>query len=136
MIRHGLELRRLNEALRLVPVLAWLVVQLSMATMPVSTMAEPHPPEIRTLFETLDTDRIVLCTPDGKQVFEKHDEHAGHAECRWCQSFASAVLPVPPTRAATVTLSSLDTGFQRNTDITPSAATESCHPSRAPPALI
>ena len=109
---------------------------LSMTTMPVVAAAQPYPPEIGALFDTLGTDRIVLCTPDGKQIFEKHDNHPDHADCQWCQGFASVVLPIQPSTAAVVTLPSLNTGFQRNTDVAPSAALHSCHPSRAPPALI
>ena len=136
MILCGSHIKRLIAALRQIPVLAWLVIQISMTGMPVSAAAEPHPPEITALFEALGTEQVVLCTPDGKQVFEKHDQHADHNECQWCQGFGSAALPTPQTASSAIALTSLDPGFRRNTSLSPANALQVCHPSRAPPALI
>ena len=136
MKRERLIRQRIFATLRMLPVLAWLAIQISMTALPVHAGTQLNAPEIAALFETLDVDRIVLCTPEGKQVFEEHDEHASHADCRWCQSFASAILPVAPTTATRATLSNHSTGFRRNSDIVSAPAFQKCHPGRAPPTLI
>ena len=135
MIRTGFPFKKLFPAMRLAPALSWLLIQLSMAAMPVSVKAEAHDPKINALFEVLGTERIVLCTPDGQQVLEQHEDHVEHAECQWCQGFASAVLPTPPTSSTALRLSAVEIGFRCNAGTIPCAGLRTCHPSRAPPFL-
>ena len=136
MIRPGLPLRNLMPVLRFIPALSWLLIQLSMAMTPVTANATTHDAEINALFEILGTDRIVLCTPEGNQVFERHQDHAEHSECDWCQGFASAVSPTPPTASTAVALSAVEIRFRHGSETKYCAGLQTCHPSRAPPVLI
>ena len=137
MIRKRL-IRRLIAPARLLPVLAWLMMQLSMAAMPITASAatNKHPPEIAALLDMPGVDRIVLCTPEGRQVVEKHDDHALHAECPWCQGFSQIILPRPPGLFAPVELSASDAAFRRNAAVFRPERPEPRPPARAPPAPV
>ncbi len=128
--------KRIRATLRLMPALAWLAVQLSMGAMPISAQATTHSPGVQALFDTLGVDRVVLCTPEGKQVHQKHDHQASHDECRWCQGFASTILPAPPAHVVPAVLSSIDAGFHGNVATVSCSSAQTCNPSRAPPVLI
>ncbi|MEL7154457.1 MAG: DUF2946 family protein [Pseudomonadota bacterium] len=138
MNRVASGIRRITAWARLLPALALLVMQVSMAAMPVAASANmaEHPAEVQALFETLGVERITLCTPSGKQTYEKHDDHATHTECPWCQGFSETLLPVPPELFAPSVLSTTDCGFTRKTAAFTPETLDHCHPSRAPPALI
>ena len=123
---------------RLLPALALIVMQVAMTAMPVAASAKSaeHRPEVQALFKTLGVDRVVLCTPEGKQVVEKHGDHAKHEDCPWCQGFAKMMGPAPANLSVPVILSDSDTGFSRNTALVQTATIAPCPPSRAPPVLI
>lgn len=136
MIPRRVRLKRIFAALRLVPVLAWLAIQLAMNAMPLTAQAETQDPELQALFDTLGVERIELCTPQGKQVHERHGDHTNHAECGWCQAFASTIVPELPFEATAFRLSEIDAGIHRNVATHSRPSLQTCHPSRAPPVLI
>lgn len=122
--------------LRLLPALAWLAVQLSMTAMPVAAAQQSHDPEVAALFETLGVDRVVLCTPDGKQVFEKHDDHAAHEDCSWCQAFSVTVVPEAPDQLSAVEFAVTGAWILDHRSPVSNLRHRACHPGRAPPVLI
>lgn len=128
--------KRLASWLRLLPALAWIAVQLSMTTMPVAESEPTHEPEIAALFEALGVERIVLCMPDGKQVLEQHGDHASHEDCPWCQGFSVTVVPDAPGQAIPAEFVSQSAWMVPRLGILPTHEHHSCHPGRAPPALI
>lgn len=136
MVKSFLRTIRAAALLRLIPALAWIAVQVSMAAMPVAAHEVSHDAEVAALFETFGVDRIVLCTPDGKQVLEKHDDHAAHDGCPWCQGFSVTLIPDAPEHATPVEFSST-TAWAANASAGLSPIQQqACHPGRAPPDAI
>lgn len=127
---------RLKAMLRLLPALAWLTVQLSMTAMPAAAAQHAHEPEIAALFEKLGVDEIVLCTPEGKQVLEKHDDHAAHEECQWCQGFSVSIVPEACGRAEPVEFVVSRALVSYPCSPVADARYRACHPGRAPPVVI
>ena len=138
MMRLGKSVRAIAAWLRLLPVLAWLAVQLSMAGMPVTeaSAAHPHDPDLAALFEALGEDRVELCTPEGKQVVEQPGNHAGHSECEWCQGFSASVRPAEPEVTALVRHAAAPDSTAAPEHRATSQNAQTCHPCRAPPAPI
>lgn len=122
----------------MLPALAWLSVQLSMAGMPVqaASAAQPHASHIASLFEALGEDRIELCTPDGAQVLELPQDHAFHAECEWCQGFSATIRPEAPTDAQSIRQTQVPAWSGATGDPAAYLQAQCCHPCRAPPTLI
>lgn len=137
-MRLGRSIRRIAAWLRLLPVVAWLAVQLSMAGLPVTDASAAHAqnPALAALFEALGEDRIELCTPDGKQVLEEPGEHADHAECQWCQGFSATVRPEPPEPAMRVRQAAAPAWHLAPARHAAFRNPDSCHPCRAPPAPV
>ena len=137
-MRLGKSVRAFAAWLRLLPVLAWLAVQLSMAGMPVANAgaATRHDPAIIALFEALGEDRVELCTPEGKQVVEQPGNHAGHSECEWCQGFSASVRPAEPEVTALVRHAAAPDSTAAPEHRAASLNAHTCHPCRAPPPSI
>ena len=129
--RLGLTLR----VLRLLPALALVAVQVSMAGMvvvPKASAAEAS--ALAALSEMLGGERIVLCTPEGKQAVDPHGDHAEMAECHWCQAFSATVLPNAPVAGVRSRFKASDWAAPAQA-VPPRATASACHPCRAPPAL-
>lgn len=133
--RLGLTLR----VLRLLPALALVAVQVSMAGMvvvPKASATEASATEasaLAALSEMLGGERIVLCTPDGRQTIDPHGDHAEMAECPWCQAFSATTLPDAPVAVVRSRFEASD--WAAPAQAVPLRETASaCHPCRAPPA--
>lgn len=138
MMRLGKSAREIAAWLRLLPAIAWLAVQLSMAGLPVTSASAAHPqdPAIAALLEALGEDRVELCTPEGRQVLEEPGEHADHAKCEWCQGFSVTVRPEPPEEAMRIRQVAAPAWHLVPARNTAFRKLPACHPCRAPPAPI
>lgn len=138
MMRIGGTCLKFAAMLRMLPALAWLAVQLSMVGLPIQTAgAAQHPDStIAALFKALGEERIVLCTPEGKQVLEHPEEHAVHAECEWCQGFSATIRPDGPTVTGHIRQTATPAWNRLTEHRTTFLRAQVCHPCRAPPAPI
>ena len=107
-----------------------------MATMPVQAHEAAQSPEVSALFDALGVDEIVLCTPEGHQVLEQHENPASHDKCEWCQSFASVIVPQPESQADTLAVFGKTPNFRAAPVALSAAAFDDCRSSRAPPGPI
>ena len=121
-------------SLRMLPAIAWLAVQLSMAGLPLpaASAAHPYDADIVSLFEVLGEDRIVLCTPEGAQVLEPFQEHAAHAECEWCQGFSATIRTEGPKDARPVRQTPVPAWSEAPGHRAAWLQARRCHPCRAP----
>lgn len=138
MTQIGRSFPRPVAVLRMMPALAWLVVQLSMVGLPVPVAAatQQADPTVAALFQALGEDQIVLCTPEGKQVLAQHEDHTEHAECQWCQGFAVTIRPERPANTTHLRLAAMPAWNRHSVRLAPCIDPYLCHPCRAPPTLI
>lgn len=73
---------------RILPVLAWLALQMGALGAPVHAGA---PAEARALFAALDVDRIVICTPEGRKVLTRDGDLGDEAVCLPCKAASLSV---------------------------------------------
>lgn len=134
MIHNCRFIRGIGAVARMLPVLAWLAMQGSMASMPAHAAKTSYSDQLAALFQTLEVDQIVLCLPDGQQVFKRHDHHkTQHGECGWCQGFAAATLPGGPIEVALVAPLSGASDRLLKPNAHKDMRGRPCPPSRAPP---
>lgn len=130
--------RHLRQALRLLPAMAWLAMQLSMVAIPVAAPAHPVPQNttLAALLEIVSTEDVTLCTPAGTQTLAEHQEHSEHSDCPWCRAFSAATLPegvCDPQPVWQHADAGWHVGARPSTTVTPRRLSNLC---RAPPTSI